>query len=106
MNERIQIISRVRFIDEDGFTTYGDSFLASVRAYKEDRHGGESWRNRAAFSTATALFRFRSIPGLVITTAMFIVCASERYNIVSAEDVRGRGMYTEALAELVLPSEG
>ncbi len=53
----------------------------------------------AAFSEATALFRFRKIPGVEITTALYIACDSERYRIVSAEDVRGRGMYVEVLAE-------
>jgi hypothetical protein len=53
----------------------------------------------AAFSDATALFRFRIIPGITVTTAHAIICSGERYRIVSTEDVRGRSMYTEVLAE-------
>jgi len=58
----------------------------------------------AAFSEATAMFRFRKIPGLTVDTAMFIVCDGCRHNIVSAEDVRNRGMYVEVLASEVKPS--
>lgn len=104
MNTFINIISTAPSKDADGFVTTGDHIIASVRAYKEDRHGNERWANMAAFSEATALFRFRKIPGIEITTALFIVCGDERYRIVSAEDVRGRGMYIEVLAEKLEPS--
>jgi head-tail adaptor len=104
MNSFIDIISAAPSKDADGFVTTGDHIVASVRAYKEDRHGDERWANMAAFSEATALFRFRKIPSVEITTALFIACDSERYRIVSVEDVRGRGMYIEVLAEKLEPS--
>lgn len=97
MNTQIDIVSEAPMRDAEGFVTKGDHVIASVRAYKEDRHGNERWANRAAFSEATTLFRFRKIPGVEITTAHFILCDGERYNIVSTEDVRGRGMYMEVL---------
>lgn len=99
MNTFINIVSTVPLKDADGFVTKGDHIVASIRAYKEDRHGNERWANMAAFSEATALFRFRKIPDVAITTLLFIVCGDEHYRIVSAEDVRGRGMYIEVLAE-------
>ena len=99
MNTPIDIISTAPAKDADGFATQGDHAIASIRAYKEDRHGDERWANMAAFSEATALFRFRKIPGVEITTSLFIVCGDERYRIISAENVRGRGMYVEVLAE-------
>ncbi len=99
MNTFIDIISTAPVKDADGFVTSGDHIVASIRAYKEDRHGNERWANMAAFSEATALFRFRKIPSVVITTSLFIVCGDEHYRIVSVEDVRGRGMYIEVLAE-------
>ncbi|WP_230397512.1 head-tail adaptor protein [Novisyntrophococcus fermenticellae] len=99
MNTQIDIISTTPVKDADGFVTNGDHVVASIRAYKEDRHGNERWANMAVFSEATALFRFRKIPGTEITTSLFIVCGNEQYRIVSAEDVRGRGMYVEVLAE-------
>lgn len=106
MNASIQILRTAPVKDDEGFVTESDTVLASVRAYKEDRHGNEMWANRAAFSTASALFRFRKIPGLDVTTAHFIRCENCRYNIVSVEDVKGRGMYTEVLAEKVEGSNG
>jgi head-tail adaptor len=92
--------------DAEGFAVNTGKPLASVRAYKETRHGNEAWKNRAAFSSATTLFRFRRIPGLTVTTAMHIEYENQRYNIVSVDDVRNRCMYIEVLAELVTASEG
>ena len=104
MNTFIDIISTVPVKDEEGFIKKGDTVLASVRAYKEDRHGSERWTNMASFSSAAYLFRFRKIPGLKTTTEMVITCDDGRYQILSAEDVRGRGMYVEVLAERLEPS--
>jgi head-tail adaptor len=105
MNTLIEIVANEPTKDGEGFVTNGGVTLASVRAYREDRHGSEAWRNRAAFSTASVLFRFRRVPGLTVTTAMYIIYGEERYNIVNVEDVKGRGMYVEALAERVDRSE-
>jgi hypothetical protein len=104
MNTFIDIIRTSPVKDEEGFAAAGDNIIASVRAYKEDRHGNERWANMAAFSTASALFRFRKIPDLEITPEMFILCADGRYRILSAEDARGRQMYIEVLAERLEPS--
>ena len=98
-NTFIDIISTDQTKDTEGFVIKGDNILVSVRAYKEDRHGNEKWANMAAFSTANALFRFRKIPGLTVDTTLFIVCEDGRYRIISAEDVRGRKMYVEVMAE-------
>ena len=81
-----------------------DEVLASVRAYREGRHGSEKWANRATFSSATDLFRFRVVPGLEVTPDMMIVCGEGRFQISSVEDVKGRGMYLEVLAEEVKAS--
>ena len=104
MNSFIQIASNEPSKDSEGFVTNVNNILTSVRAYREEKHASEAWKNRAAFSAATTLFRFRKIPGLTITTSMFIVCGDERYNIVSAEDVKGRGMYVEALVTIISPT--
>ena len=53
--------------DSEGFTTETEVTLATVRCYREGRHGSERWANLAAFSEATDLFRFRAIPGLTVT---------------------------------------
>nr|DAQ42299.1 MAG TPA: Putative head tail adaptor [Caudoviricetes sp.] len=104
MNTFIDIISAEPVKDDEGFVNTGDTVLASVRAYKEDRHGNEKWANRAAFSTATALFRFRKVPDLIVTTSLYIICADGRFRILSVEDVKGRGMYVEVLAEKIEPT--
>ncbi len=90
----------------EGFTSTEDVVLASVRVYREGRHGSERWANLAAFSEATDLFRFRRIPGLTVTTEMVLVCDDDRFQITSVEDVKGRGMYVEVLAKKVVASVG
>lgn len=104
MNAFIDIVQSQTVKDSEGFSTETDIVLASVRAYREGRHGNEKWANRAVFSEATDLFRFRCIPGITITTAMVIACDSERFEITSMEDVKGKGMYIEVLAKAVMPS--
>jgi len=101
MKEFINIVSTRRVKDAEGFGHDEDTVLAGVRAYFEERHGNEKWANRAAFSTATALFRFRQIPGLTVDTSMFIIHGGTRWRITSAEDVKGRGMYVEVLVDKV-----
>lgn len=98
MNSFVDIVATELVRDPEGFTYIRDTILASVRAYKEERNGSERWVNRAAFSDATVLFQFRKIPGMDVTAAHILICDSGRYNIVSVEDVMGRGMYIEALA--------
>jgi head-tail adaptor len=104
MNTFIDLITMEPVKDSEGFVNTGDTILASVRAYKEDRHGNEKWANMAAFSEATSLFRFRKLTGIAVATDMVISCADGRYNILSVEDVRGRGMYLEVLAKKVISS--
>lgn len=102
MSTPINIISTDPIKDAEGFVTKGDNIIASVKAYKEVRNTTAKWERiigNAAFSSVTAMFRFRKIPGLTVTTSHSISEADGRYNIINAEDVRGRGMYIEVLAE-------
>ena len=101
LNKQIEIVTTSPTKDAEGFTVKGDTVLANVRAYFEPKNSTEKWRNNAVFAEANSLFRFRSIPGLTVDTTMIIICNGERYNIISAEDVRGRGMYIEAFAKAV-----
>jgi len=103
MNTLITIAQEVVTKDAEGFATKTDQVLASVFAYREGRHGSQKWVNRAAFSEATDLFRFRVIPGLTVTTANVVLCGDARFSITSVEDVKGRGMYIEVLAKKVTP---
>ena len=104
MNYSIDIQEKRPAVDAEGFRTMEQVTVATVRAYREGRHGSERWANRAAFTDATDLFRFRVIPNLEITTAMVILCDGRIFEITSVEDVKGRGMYIEALAREVQPS--
>ena len=104
MNTFIDIIEKKVTTDDEGFRSTQDEVVASVRAYREGRHGSEKWANRSSFTDATDLFRFRCIPGVTVTTAMCIVCSDGRFEITSVEDVKGRGMYVEVLAKEVKAS--
>ena len=106
MNVQVSIVMETVTKDAEGFATKTDTVLAAVHAYREGRHGSQKWVNRAAFSEATDLFRFRTIPGLTVTTEHVILCDGERYEITSVEDVKGRGMYIEALAERIEAAHG
>ncbi len=104
MNKQIEITQKQIVADSEGFQSETDVVVAKVRAYREGRHGSEKWANRAVFSEATDLFRFRTIPGLKISSDMRILCDNSVFEITSVEDVKGRGMYVEALAKEVEPS--
>ena len=104
MNTQIKITQKQVTLDDEGFQTESNVVVATVRAYREGRHGSEKWANRAAFSEATDLFRFRAIPGVKISTDMRLLCGDSVLEITSVEDVKGRGMYIEALAKEVQPS--
>ena len=106
MNTFIDLITTETIKDSEAFGKTKDITLASVRAYKEDRYASEMWANRAAFSEATALFRFRRKPDIEVTTDMVIVCKDGRYELTNVRDIRNRGMYVEVLAKKVVASNG
>lgn len=99
MNGFADIVKTKQVRDSEGFTHFEDEVLASIRIYREGRHGSQRWANLAAFSEATDLFRFRRIPGLTVSTDHVLVTEAGRYDIVSVENMKGRGMYTEVLAK-------
>ena len=104
MNTFIDLVEKQTVRDSEGFSTETDIVLTSVRAYREGRHGNEKWANRAQFSEAADLFRFRCIPSITVTTAMVVINDGGRFEITSVENVKGRGMYIEVLAKEVKPS--
>ena len=106
MNVNISIAEETIVKDAEGFATKTDTILASLHAYREGRHGSQKWVNRAAFSEATDLFRFRTIPGLIVTTEHVILCDGERYEITWVEDVKGRNMYLEVLVKRIEAAHG
>jgi hypothetical protein len=104
MNTFIDVITTAPVKDAEGFVTYGDTVLASVRAYKETRNTTAKWEriiDNAAFVGVTCIFRFRALPDVTVDTTLFITDVNGRYNIVGAENVAGRGMYWECMCEKV-----
>lgn len=106
MNKKAKIISISRDIDSEGFSFETVAVLAEVRVFVEGRYVSERWANLAAFSEATDLFKLRKIPNLTITTEHYIEFDDKRYNILSVENIKGRGMYLEILAKKVEASNG
>ena len=106
MNAFAELIEIRRETDAEGFPVQAEHVLATIRVYREGRHGSQRWANLAAFSEATDLFRFRTIPGVAVTTDMFLVCPDGRFEITSVENVKGRGMYLEVLAKKVVSTVG
>ena len=106
MNVQVSIVMETVTKDAEGFATKTDTVLATVHAYREGRHGSQKWVNRAAFSEATDLFRFRTIPGLIVTTSQVVLCGDDRFEITSVEDVKGRKMYLEVLAKRIEAAHG
>lgn len=104
MDTFLDILEKKITTDAEGFKSEQEVVLASVRAYREGRHGSEKWANRAAFTDATDLFRFRVIPGITVTTDLRILCDGHTFEITSVENVKGRRMYLEVLAKEVKPS--
>ena len=102
MNTFVDLIEKKKIKDSDGFVTETDEIIASFRAYFEPKHGNEKWVNRTQLFSATALFQFRTIPNIKITTDMVLSCEHGRFEITSIEDVKGRGMYIEVLGKLVV----
>ncbi len=99
MNAFITFYAKRKGTDEEGFYTEQPKKLRTFRAYREDRHGSAAWKNRASYSPATTLFRVRRDPSFPVTHDLFIECGGEKFEIHSIEDVKGRGMYLEILAE-------
>ncbi len=96
-----------KVIDSDGFSKTVESVVAeNIRCYREGRHGTERWVNLSTFSNVTDLFRIRTDPSVQITPSDILYCGGEHFRIFSVENIRGKGMYTEILAERMEPSVG
>lgn len=92
--------------DDDGFKKETEIVIATVRCYREGRHGSKRWANLASFTDATDLFRFRVIPDVAVTADHVLDYEGERFKILSVENVKGRGMYLEVLARKVESAVG
>ena len=100
MNGFVTFIRRTIGKDSEGFKTETETVLAeNVRCYHEARHPSRRWSNLATFSEATDRFVIRCHPMFELAAGDLIDCGGRRYNITSAENAAGRGMYVEIYAE-------
>lgn len=106
MNRTAFLAEKQPFRDREGFTSMTEVILKQIRVYREGRHGSIRWANLAAFSDATDLFRMRVIPWITVKPGQIIILDSERFEILSVEDVKGRDMYLELLAKKVVAING
>lgn len=106
MNGFAVIKQKLHGKDDDGFKKETEIVIATVRCYREGRHGSKRWANLASFTDATDLFRFRVIPDVTVTTDYVLDYEGERFKILSVENVKGRGMYLEVLARKVESAVG
>ena len=97
MNTRIDIIDTIPIKDDEGFSSKGEEIIASVRAYRDERHGSRKWANMAAKANAT--FQMRRIPDVVIEPGMLIRCDTVEYKVLSVEVIMG--FYLEVAAEKI-----
>ncbi|MFA9398836.1 MAG: head-tail adaptor protein [Clostridiaceae bacterium] len=104
MNTFVDIIDRTQIKDSDGFSTQTDKIIASIRAFREEKHGSKKWANMAAFTTADAIFKFRKVPGIQVKSGMILTCDTGRYTVESSEVFNN--MYVEVIAVKVDTSEG
>lgn len=105
MKETIEILESKSIKDKDGFASKEEVVVAKVKAYIESKHANEMWSNLSVFSTATVLFRFRKLPKIEVTNKMVINHQGVKYQILSVEDIREKGMYLEVLAKTVEGSQ-
>ena len=107
MTEFINILEITKTKDAEGFAGKPvERNVLSTRAYFEEQRGTKVWANRAAFSTATAMFTFRADPTVRITPSHVIECRGERYRILNVRDAQVRGMYIEILADKISAVKG
>ena len=106
LNRSINIRKDTYITDSEGFSEKQSVSVASVKAYREGRHGSSMWSNLAAFSTATDLFIIRTIPGVTVSTDMYIVDGDIKFDIESVEEIKGKKLYIQILARKVEPTGG
>lgn len=106
MNGFLTILKKEYKTDDEGFRTESEDVVAQVRCYREGRHGSYRWANLAAFSEATDLFRFRTIPHFRFSTDFILIYNGERFKPLSVEDVKGRRLYVEVLAKRMVSTGG
>ena len=99
LRTKIQLQAPTLTADAGGAQTRGWTKLADVWAKWENVHGSEVWASQAvqAIQPATVLIRYLS--GL--TTSHAILKGSDRFQILSMDDVEERHEYIELKVQMV-----
>ena len=105
-NRTIEIRKDIFALDAEGFSQKQSVSVAEIKAYREGRHGSTMWSNLAAFSTATDLFIIRRIPGVTVSTDMYILDGDTKFDIESVEEIKGKKLYVQILARKVEATGG
>ena len=105
MNGFADIVETRQVKDSEGFTHSEDEVLASVRVYREGRHAVSAGRTspHSAKRPTCPLSVYSGADGHY---RPLLICDDGCYDIVSVEDVKGRGMYIEVLAKKEVPTVG
>lgn len=106
LNKRVEVYKKEITSDLEGFTRKNKVSLGFTRMSREGRHGSQMWANYATFSEATDLFKCRRDPNIEITTSCFLLVDGVEYDILSVENVKGKGLYLEILAKRTEASYG
>lgn len=101
MRHQIQIYTPGHATDTAGFHTDTPILKATVRAAVEHRHATSAWVNRAAFTKATTMFRFRLHPKWQVDERDLIEFEGRTFFIDSVEIIGSR--YVEVLAHHTSP---
>ncbi|MGV9196410.1 head-tail adaptor protein [Arcanobacterium canis] len=104
MRHTIKIYAPGHATDHAGFHTNQPTLKATVRAAVEHRHATSAWVNRAAFSKATVMFRFRLHPAWRVDERDLFEFEGHTYFIDSVEIIGNR--YVEVLAHHTTPEGG
>jgi len=93
-------------IGDDGSAVDNPYNIKRTFAYMEQRNFGKRWINLAEWTEASVMFRLCFDPSLVLDDIRRVQVdkpSGKTYKVLSIENVRGRSMYIEILAELIEP---
>ena len=97
MNKTITIFAPTYLKDKDAFTTTILTPVVTRRAYVEYKNLTERWANKSILKDAECVITFRFIDG--ITNDCAIKIDEQMFDIISVENVRGKGFYIQVVAK-------
>ena len=99
LRKRIEIVQRVKTINEAGYETTTEKVLYRCWAQFTRQSGTEGLKAGADFSTVKVRFVIRACP-VELNRLMFVKYNGKCYDITYVNEYGDRGQYTEIMAEL------